>query len=110
MHQIKRLCNELIKKGIVDKDTEVNVEVAGEINSASYRKALSMWQKEQKIIRDWARNEIINTYPKECRHEINPSNTDIVKFIFGKNRIISVFIPVIKLVFVIFLVEKPLTI
>ncbi|MDT8411501.1 MAG: HNH endonuclease domain-containing protein [Vicingaceae bacterium] len=86
MHQIKRLCNELIRKGIVDKDTEVNVEVAGEINSASYRKAIAQWQKEQEIIRDWAKNEIINTYPKECHHEIHPSDADIIKYILWKEQ------------------------
>lgn len=86
MHQIKRLCNELIRRGIVDKDTEVNVEVAGEINSASYRKAIAQWQKEQEIIRDWAKNEIINTYPKECQHEIHPTDTDIVKYILWKEQ------------------------
>ena len=51
MHQVKRLCNELIRNGLVDKETEVNIEVAGEINSASYRRALSIWQKEQEEIR-----------------------------------------------------------
>lgn len=86
MHQIKRLCNELIRRGIVDKDTEVNVEVAGEINSASYRKAIAQWQKEQETIRDWARNEIIKTYPKECQHEINPTDTDVVKYILWKEQ------------------------
>lgn len=86
MHQIKRLCNELIRKGLVDKDTEVNVEVAGEINSASYRRALSQWQKEQEIIRDWAKNEIIKTYPKECQNEINPSDTDIIKYVLWKEQ------------------------
>lgn len=82
MHQIKKLCNELIKKGLVDKDTEVNVEVAGEINSASYRRALTVWQKEQEIIRDWAKQEIIDTYSKVA----NPSDTDIVKFILWKEQ------------------------
>ncbi|HEY9219941.1 MAG TPA: HNH endonuclease domain-containing protein [Lutibacter sp.] len=86
MHQIKRLCNELIRQGIVDKDTEVNVEVAGEINSASYRRALSQWQKEQEIIRAWAKNEIIDTYPKDCRHEINPTDTDVIKFVLWKEQ------------------------
>lgn len=86
MHQIKRLCNELIRKGIVNKDTEVNVEVAGEINNASYRRALSQWQKEQEIIRTWARNEIIETYPKECRNEINPTDSDIIKFVLWKEQ------------------------
>ncbi len=86
MHQIKRLCNELIRKSIVDKDTEVNVEVAGEINSASYRKAIAQWQKEQEIIRDWARNEIVKSYSKECQHEINPTDTDVVKYILWKEQ------------------------
>ncbi|MEW4922764.1 type II CRISPR RNA-guided endonuclease Cas9 [Algibacter sp. 2305UL17-15] len=86
MHQIKRLCNKLIKEGIVDKDTIVNVEVAGEINSASYRKALSQWQKDQEIIRDWARQEIIKTYPKEQRSNLIPSDTDVVKYILWKEQ------------------------
>mgnify|MGYP003627402615 FL=1 len=86
MHQIKRLCNKLILEGIIDKNTEVNVEVAGEINSASYRRALSLWQKEQETIRAWAKKEIINTYPKECRAEINPTETDVIKYIFWKEQ------------------------
>jgi CRISPR-associated endonuclease Csn1 len=86
MHQIKRLCNKLIKEGIVDKDTFVNVEVAGEINSASYRKALSVWQKDQEIIRDWARQEIVKTYPKESRKDLNPSDTDVIKYILWKEQ------------------------
>jgi len=86
MHQIKRLCNKLILEGIVDKNTIVNIEVASEINSASYRKALSRWQKDQETIRDWAKKEIINTYPKDCRNEIIPSDTDIVKYILWKEQ------------------------
>ncbi len=81
MHQIKRLCNELIRNGLVDKDTEVNLEVAGEINSASYRRALSIWQKEQEIIRTWAKNKIIGLNPTEKRNEIIPSSTEITKYI-----------------------------
>jgi CRISPR-associated endonuclease Csn1 len=81
MHQVKRLCNELIRKGLVDKDTEVNLEVAGEINSASYRRALSQWQKEQELIRTWAKRKIIESYPKESQKDKNPSESEIVKYI-----------------------------
>lgn len=81
MHQVKRLCNELIRNGLVDKDTEVNLEVAGEINSASYRRALSIWQKEQEIIRTWAKNKIIGLNPIEKRNEIIPTSTEITKYI-----------------------------
>lgn len=81
MHQVKRLCNELIRKELVDKDTEVNLEVAGEINSASYRRALTIWQKEQEDIRTWAKNKIIECYPIEDRKNKKPSDNEISKYI-----------------------------
>lgn len=81
MHQVKRLCNELIRNGLVDKETEVNIEVAGEINSASYRRALSIWQKEQEEIRTWAKNKIIECYPEEDRKNKIPSDTEVGKYI-----------------------------
>lgn len=81
MHQVKRLCNELIRNGLVDKETEVNIEVAGEINSASYRRALSQWQKEQEEIRAWAREKIIECYPAEDRKNKIPTDTEVAKFI-----------------------------
>jgi CRISPR-associated endonuclease Csn1 len=81
MHQVKRLCNELIRKGLVDKDTEVNLEVAGEINSASYRRALTIWQKEQEEIRTWAKEKIIECYPIEDRKNKIPTDTEIAKYI-----------------------------
>lgn len=81
MHQVKRLCNELIRKGLVDKDTAVNLEVAGEINSASYRRALTIWQKEQEEIRTWAKNKIIECYSKEDGKDKKPSDSEITKYI-----------------------------
>jgi CRISPR-associated endonuclease Csn1 len=81
MHQVKRLCNELIRKGLVDKDTEVNLEVAGEINSSCYRRALAIWQKEQEEIRTWAKNKIIECYPEEDQKNKNPSESEIAKYI-----------------------------
>lgn len=81
MHQVKRLCNELIRKGLVDKDAEVNLEVAGEINSASYRRALTIWQKEQEEIRTWAKNKIIECYSKEDGKDKKPSDSEIAKYI-----------------------------
>lgn len=81
MYQIRRLVNTLIAEGMVDKDTEVNIEMAREINSASYRRALSQYQKEQELIRTWARNKIINTYNENVRQNIIPSNSQISKYI-----------------------------
>lgn len=86
MHQVKRLCNELIRKGLVDKETEVNLEVAGEINSASYRRALTLWQKEQEFIRTWAKNKIIGLNAVEKRSEVIPTSTEIAKYILYKEQ------------------------
>ncbi|MCZ4317401.1 hypothetical protein O4H26_00180 [Aequorivita viscosa] len=86
MHQVKRLCNELIRKGLVDKDTVVNLEVAGEINSASYRRALAQWQKEQETIRDWAKQKIINLNPEDKRENIIPTPAEIAKYILWQEQ------------------------
>nr|WP_319265715.1 type II CRISPR RNA-guided endonuclease Cas9 [uncultured Draconibacterium sp.] len=79
MYQIRRLVNTLIEEGMVDKDTEVNIEMAREINSASYRRALSLFQREQQQIRDWARDRIIECY-NESENKI-PTNEEITKYI-----------------------------
>ncbi|GET28218.1 type II CRISPR RNA-guided endonuclease Cas9 [Prolixibacter sp. SD074] len=81
MHQIKHLVNKLIEEGLVDKNTEVNVELAREINSASYRRALTQYQKDQKAIRDWARRKIIECYDENVRENIHPTATQITKYI-----------------------------
>lgn len=81
MHQVKRLCNELIRQGLVNKETEVNLEVAGEINSASYRRALTIWQNEQRDIREWAKNKIIKCYPEADRKNKIPTDTEVAKYI-----------------------------
>lgn len=81
MHQIKHLVNKLIEEGLVDRDTEVNVELAREINSATYRRALIQYQKDQKAIRDWARRKIIECYDENVRETIRPTDTQITKYI-----------------------------
>ena len=82
MFQIRRLINKLIEEGMVDKDTEVVVEMAREINSASYRLALDTYNKEQQVLREWARNKIIDCYEKELRKKIKePTNEDVTKYI-----------------------------
>lgn len=79
MYQIRRLVNTLIEEKMVDKDTEVNIEMAREINSASYRRALAQYQREQQQIRDWARKKIIDCYDKS-ENKI-PTNEEITKYI-----------------------------
>nr|AME16450.1 CRISPR-associated protein Cas9 [uncultured bacterium] len=81
MHQIKHLVNKLIEVGLVNKDTEVNIEMAREINSASYRRAISLYQKDQEFIRKWAREKIIECYEENERENIIPTDDQIIKYI-----------------------------
>lgn len=81
MYQIRRLVNTLIEEGMVDMDTEVNIEMAREINSASYRRALNDFQKDQQNIRTWARQKIIECYDESKRDNINPTDEQITKYI-----------------------------
>jgi CRISPR-associated endonuclease Csn1 len=81
MHQIKHLVNKLIEVGLVNKDTEVNIEMAREINSASYRRALSLYQKDQEFIRKWSRVKIIECYEEKERENIIPTDDQIIKYI-----------------------------
>jgi CRISPR-associated endonuclease Csn1 len=81
MHQIKRLVNKLIEEGVVDQNTEINIELAREINSASLRRALSLYQKDMQTIRQWAKEKIIECYKKEKREQVNPTDNDVTKYI-----------------------------
>lgn len=81
MHQIKHLVNKLIEEKLVDNDTQVNIEMAREINSASYRRALTQYQKEQEFIRKWAREKIIECYDENEREGIDPTNDQVTKYI-----------------------------
>ncbi|MFW5804188.1 MAG: type II CRISPR RNA-guided endonuclease Cas9 [bacterium] len=81
MHQIKRLINKLIEEELIDENTEVNIEMAREINSASYRRALTIYQNDQQLIRNWARREIINCYTEINKKNSIPTDEQITKYI-----------------------------
>lgn len=47
MHRLRAIVNELIAKGIVDKDTRIRVEMARDLTTANDRKAIYRYQKER---------------------------------------------------------------
>lgn len=81
MYQIRRLVNTLISVGMINKNTVVNIELAREINSASYRRALTQYQKDQQTIRSWAEKKIIECYNETERKNITPTPNQVTKFI-----------------------------
>ena len=82
LHQLRKKVNYLIKKGMIDEDTRVVVEIAREMNDANKRRAIEKWQRDRE-----AENEsfgmAISELIKEPDFEgtANPqSETDIRKF------------------------------
>ena len=47
MSQLRKLINHLLKEGIIDKHTEIHLELARQVLSMSYKKAIEEYQKRQ---------------------------------------------------------------
>ncbi len=58
MHRLRAIVNELISKGIVDKDTRIRVEMARDLTTANDRKAIYRYQKEREKENALYRSEI----------------------------------------------------
>lgn len=50
MHTLRRLVNQMIKEGLVDKKTAVHIEMARQLDSANKRRA---WERYQAEMRSW---------------------------------------------------------
>lgn len=80
MHQLRKVVNELIKQEIVDNNTRVHIELARELNDANMRAAISRWQNNLQKRRLEYREKIKELYYAECNKDIEPSETDVVKY------------------------------
>ena len=80
LHVLRSVVNQLLRDGIIDRNTEVHVEYARELNDANKRKAIADYQKDIERKRADYRKRIIELYKDECHKEIEPTDTDILKF------------------------------
>ena len=80
MFRLRKLVNALLKEGKIDPETEIHVEFARELNDANKRWALAQMTKTNQAEHDKARKTIIELYRKETGHDIEPTDTDILKY------------------------------
>lgn len=80
LHIIRKVVNELLREGIINSDTEVRIEYARELNDANKRHAIADWQKKQYGKHQKYRKEIKELFKAETGFEIEPNETDILKF------------------------------
>lgn len=80
LHQLRKLLNTLIREGTLDDETQVNIELARELNDTNHRRAIKKLQDEQRDERKKYRTEIKELYKVECDKDIEPTETEIIKY------------------------------
>ncbi|WGK70079.1 HNH endonuclease domain-containing protein [Candidatus Haliotispira prima] len=85
LHELRYLLNEMIADGLVEKDTEVIVELANEMNNNNERLALEQWQRERKKERDNARERIAEYLKAEGSHR-EPAEDEILRYILWEEQ------------------------
>lgn len=80
LHQLRKVINALLRKGVIDNNIEVHIEYARELNDANKRKAIAQWNKDRENKRKKYAEEIKKLYREECKKEIEPTDDDILKF------------------------------
>lgn len=86
LHQIRKVINQLLLEGVIDRSTEIHIEYARELNDANMRQAINSYQRDQKNERDAAADEIRKLYKEEKGIEIEPTDDDILKYQLWKEQ------------------------
>jgi CRISPR-associated endonuclease Csn1 len=77
LFQLRRLINQLLRQGRIDRQTKINIELSRELNNANTRKAIEQWQreieKENKGYRDDIKQDVGIA-------EYEPNELDILKY------------------------------
>lgn len=74
LFRLRKVVNLLLRKGLIDKDTTINIEFARGLNDANRRKAIQDWQRDNEKKRLEYKKKIEELLGKE------PSATDILKY------------------------------
>ena len=80
MFRLRNLVNSLLVQGKIDAFTVINIEMARGLNDANRRAAIERYQRELEKKNQESAKEIKKLYLKETGLDINPSETDILKY------------------------------
>ena len=80
LHEVRKVVNSLIKEGKIGPDTEVHIEYARALNNANMRAAINEMQREQDKRHKQYADEIRKLYKEATGKDIEPTETDILKF------------------------------
>ncbi len=76
LHQLRLVINELIKEGIINTNTKVNIEMSRGLLNANERAGLKRWQNE----RETKRKEYVSKIKEFYTADYQPSEDEILKY------------------------------
>lgn len=82
LFRLRKLLNELLQSGKIDQKTTVRIEFARGLNDSNMRKAIELYQREQKKKRDDGRSKIQEHFGTQYE----PSETEILKYILWEEQ------------------------
>lgn len=80
LHQVRKVINMLLRDGTIDRNTEVHIEYARELNDANKRAAIADFNKEREKKRKGYAEEIVRQYKEQTGIDIEPTEDDIRKY------------------------------
>lgn len=80
LFRLRALVNQLLDEGKIDKDTQINIELARGLNDANKRRAIERYQREREKQRENYRKMLIEQMAKEGLPQIEPTETDLLKY------------------------------
>ena len=80
LFRLRALINELLAKGIIDRNTKINIEFARGLNNANVRKAIESYQRDRESKRAKYRASIIEDFKLGAGMDIVPTEEDILKY------------------------------
>lgn len=80
LFRLRALINELLAKGIIDRNTKINIEFARGLNNANVRKAIEAYQRDRENKRAKYRASIIEDFKIGVGMDIIPTDDDILKY------------------------------
>nr|WP_290016496.1 type II CRISPR RNA-guided endonuclease Cas9 [uncultured Alistipes sp.] len=80
LFRLRALVNRLLRDGKIDPTTKINIEFSRGLNDANKRKAIERYQREREAEHRQFADEIRKQYAAETGTEIEPTETDILKY------------------------------
>lgn len=86
LFRLRHLINQLLEEGKIDRTTFINIELSRELNDSNMRQAIQKFQRENEKTNLEAAENINTLYKEATSTDINPTETDILKYKLWKEQ------------------------